>query len=300
MFIPYKVDVPMQRWPIANFVLMGATILISIGLFGPLDTWDLAHSPHGEYLRQIVGVELPYDPLVDHFLLQPGHFRVTQLVGHLFLHADIFHLAGNILFLWVFGNAVNAKLGNLTYVGLYLGIGIFEGCVWLLAGPGNPCLGASGAIMGIVGAFVLLYPMNSISVAYWLFLVWYGVWEISAMWVIAVYVAFDVWGLIRSAHTGVAYLAHVVGFATGAGVATALLRLKWVEMCPNEKSLLQIWNLMPEKDEAPPQRMAAAVLTRQAARSPTNVPGHPTSGGVGRRPSAPPRPKRDDGPIPFD
>jgi membrane associated rhomboid family serine protease len=288
MIIPYKVDVPMQRWPIANFVLMGLTIVISLALFMPLAEWDESHSARGMMWRGIVGSTEEASPtIVDDFMLQPGHFRVTQLVGHLFLHADFFHLLGNMLFLFVFGNAVNAKMGHVGYLVIYFGAGLLEGCVWLLAGPGNPCLGASGAIMGIVGSFFMLYPQNDISVAYVFSWFWSGIWEISAVWVIAIYVAFDVWSLVRNSHTSVAYLSHIVGFGAGTTATAVILWYKYVEMDRNEKSLLQVWRLMPYDSDAPNResRVQVGSQLRQPVTSASPVQT---------------RKKTDDGPIPLD
>ena len=75
----------------------------------------------------------------------------------------VLHLLGNLLFLFTFGNAVNAKLGHLPFLALYFGSGAFAGLAWLLLGSRVPVLGASGAIMGITGAFLVLYPLNEIS-----------------------------------------------------------------------------------------------------------------------------------------
>lgn len=285
MFLPYKVDVPMSRWPIANWALMGFTIVISILMFAPLNDWAEQQDPaEFSVLLDKLGVQQTPEPsIVDHFLLQPGNVKPTQLVGSVLIHADFFHLAGNMLFLFVFGNAINAKLGHWQYLALYFGIGIIEGLVWLAVGPGNPALGASGAIMGVIGAFLLLYPRNDVSVFYW-----WGVWargsfELSAMWLIAIYVAFDVWGMIFSQGAGVGYLAHVAGFLTGAIALAVIIKMGWVTSTSYEENLLQVWGITPSKAvkkqtavDQYAERYAQITLAR-----------------------TPPR-KRDDGPIPLD
>ena len=81
-------------------------------------------------------------------------------------------------------------------------MGVLESGIWVVAGPKAPCLGASGAIMGIIGAFLLLYPLNDVSVGYMFTFFYSGVYALSAMWVIAVYIAFDIWGLIRGGNSG--------------------------------------------------------------------------------------------------
>ena len=299
MFIPYKVDVPMQRWPVANWVLIGLTVLISLAMFGPLAEWENQRMGPMRYLPPevqkamrdagVVSAE-PEPSIVDAFMLQPRNFRVTQLVGNLFIHAGFMHLAGNMLFLFVFGNAVNAKLGHFKYVLVYLGVGVLESGIWVVAGPKAPCLGASGAIMGIIGAFLLLYPLNDVSVGYMFTFFYSGVYALSAMWVIAVYIAFDIWGLIRGGNSGVAYLAHVVGFGAGAASAATMLWFRFVEMDQNERSLLQAWHFMPEVDAgATPRRAIDGDTPEHAVRA------------TARRAVAPVvRKKRDEGPIPLD
>jgi len=284
MFIPWKVDVPMVRWPIANWVLIGVTIAISVGMFVPLNEWYEQQGPE-ELQALIRAINGPSHDTsaVDYFLLQPRNFHVTQLFGSVLIHADIVHLLGNMLFLFVFGNAINAKLGHWQYLALYFGIGIIEGLVWLAVGPGNPALGASGAIMGVIGAFLLLYPRNDVSVFYW-----WGIWargsfELSAMWLIAIYVAFDVWGMIFSQGAGVGNLAHVAGFLTGAVTLFVILKLGWVTSTTYEENLLQVWGLTPSKavkKQTAVEQYAEMYAQRTLARTP-------------------PR-KRDDGPIPLD
>jgi membrane associated rhomboid family serine protease len=74
-------------------------------------------------------------------LRRDNGFRSYQLVTALFQHAGLLHLAGNMLFLFVFGNAVNAKLGHPAFLAAYLGIGVLTGVAWLALGPGEVCLG---------------------------------------------------------------------------------------------------------------------------------------------------------------
>jgi membrane associated rhomboid family serine protease len=303
MFIPYKVDVPMERWPIANWVLMGAIIVSSIVLFPALGEWrNDAHAAAYVQALSDQRVELPHPQgVLRYFLLFPGHWHPAQLLGHMFLHGDLFHLAGNMLFLFVFGNAVNAKLGHVKYVLLFLGIGALVGVSGLLLGN-RPALGASGAIMGIVGAFLLLYPLNDVSVAYWFSWYWRGAFDISAGWVIATYVAFDVWGMVFKSHAGVGYLAHVVGFLLGAGILAALLWWKHIEMIRGEKSLLQAFGWMAhEEDDVEENRSKLNPLTgRPFAPTPTRATPGASPGTTATLAPPPRRVKRDDGPIPLD
>lgn len=306
MFIPYKVDVPMARWPVGNFVLMGLIVVISIAMFPALGQWRedvqgiamMAYFTDGAF-----ELPAPEGPL-RYFLLFPGHWHPFQLVGHMFLHGDLIHLAGNMLFLFVFGNAVNAKLGHWKFLLLFLGIGVLDGVAGLML-ESRPSLGASGAIMGVVGAFLLLYPLNDISVAYWFSWFWRGVMEVSAGWIIALYVAFDIWGMIFQRDAGVGYLAHVLGFALGASVTAAILWWKHLEMDRDEKSLLQVMGWMPcaADEEIVVERTRLNPVTgRPFAPVPARNAVAAAAGGTplpGPRPPAPRKP-RDEGPIPLD
>jgi rhomboid family protein len=225
--VPYHVDVPMRRWPWMNWVLIGVTVLFSIAGVSVKD-------PHG------FGQEL---------VLGGGSW--LGLVGHVFVHLDVFHLLGNMLFLWVFGNAVCAKVGNIAYLFVYLGLGFLAGIVSSIVDP-RPSVGASGAINGIVGMFVVWYLLNEISC-------WYGFWafggvsgtfSVSSFWMVLLWLGFDIWG----AATGqgqVAYSAHLAGFGLGALLATLLLVIGIVVMDRDERSLLQV--LSSRGDERTPK-----------------------------------------------
>ncbi|MFW6039303.1 MAG: rhomboid family intramembrane serine protease [bacterium] len=212
MLIPYHVDVPMERWPIANFAILGMTTLVSL--------WALVLPEQG-WVREAI--------LHD--------WSPTGLVGHVLLHGGPIHLIGNMLFLWVFGNAVCAKIGNLSFPLVYLGLGVCAAAAHLIF-DGAPAVGASGAINGIVGMFLVWYPLNHISVFYW-FGFYTGIFSVSSGWMIAFWLMWDIFGAATGGG-GVAYWAHLGGFAGGAGLAWALLALGWIEMTRSERSLVEV------------------------------------------------------------
>jgi membrane associated rhomboid family serine protease len=253
MLIPYNVDVPMQRWPIANWVLIAVTVVVSCMLWGS----------EGSLLSAAVWPD--------------EEFSATQLVTYLFAHADIFHLAGNMLFLFVFGNAVNAKLGHVLYLLLYGVTGVVAALAWMATDDGL-LIGASGAIMGVVGAFLVYYPRNDVSVAYWFGFIAAGTFSLSSYWMILMYVAFDLWGVLRQGD-GVAYISHLVGAGSGFGIATLLLATKLVRPSETEQTLFQA---------------VRGTDTRTTGRP---VP-RATSGPVLRPPPSS-RPSQDDAPIPL-
>jgi len=170
-------------------------------------------------------------------------WKITGLFGHIWLHGGILHLLGNLLFLWIFGNAVCAKIGNLRYLPIYLGLGFISGVAQLVF-TGGRAIGASGAINGIVGMFLVFFPENEITCYFVMFIPFFlrpyvKEFCVRSMWVILLWVAFDVWSVIKGGGQ-VAYLAHLGGFAGGVLLAILMLKLKLVTMERYEKSLLQL------------------------------------------------------------
>jgi membrane associated rhomboid family serine protease len=226
----------MRRVPWANWALIAATIVISLAVPARREIVGFREfGPQGAAEFRLPLLKYEYSPLV----LQPHDFEPYQLVTSLFQHAGPLHLLGNMLFLFVFGNPINAKLGHLSFLLAYLGIGAIESAVWLAVGTGEPCFGASAAIMGMCGMFLVLYPRNEVVVwDEWLFWIqqdWPG---LSGWFVVLVYVAFDVWGAVFDRNAGVGYVAHIIGFSLGAVLAIALLRMRWLKTDIGEQTLL--------------------------------------------------------------
>jgi membrane associated rhomboid family serine protease len=147
---------------------------------------------------------------------------VLTLVTYTFLHANWMHLAANMLFLYVLGDNVERAMGHLRFIVFYVVCGVAGGLahVAMASASGAPLIGASGAISGVVSAYVLLRPTAHVT-----FLV-AGILPITAraFWVIALWFAWQVANLVLPlAETNVAYWSHVAGFLTGL-VLTALLR----------------------------------------------------------------------------
>jgi membrane associated rhomboid family serine protease len=240
----------MARWPYANWVLIGVTCLISVVVLAEPPSaparWD-DHEPAEEVVERLRH-ELA-DPPVSKLALSRVHFRIWQPFTHVLVHADLFHLAGNMLFLFVFGNAVNARLGHGLFLALYFAVGAVAGLAWLGFDGGMAVVGASGAIMGIVGVFLVLYPLNNIRVFIWWF-VYLRVWEVSSCWLILLYLVFDLFGTVTGGD-GVAYISHLAGAAVGIGVGVGLLATGVVEPIYSERNMLQVLGWQAEIEERP-------------------------------------------------
>ncbi|MFL5327787.1 MAG: rhomboid family intramembrane serine protease [Gemmataceae bacterium] len=242
-----NVDVPMERWPVTNWLLIAATCLISFAVWGDAASTGRGRSGLPPALRQVIQMPDAHgdDALIG--ALQPNHFSMKQLVTYQFVHGDPIHLIGNMLFLFCFGNAINAKLGHLPFLALYLGLGIFSGLGWLLLGSGAPLIGSSGAIAGINGVFLVLYPLNEAAIhTPRTYMFSNDVWRMPAWLFIVGYMLFDLWGTLVTPYGGVGYVCHVAGEIAGVMVASALVLSGWVTSQRGERNLMEIFGWVSE------------------------------------------------------
>ncbi|UCC29569.1 MAG: rhomboid family intramembrane serine protease [Phycisphaerales bacterium] len=162
-----------------------------------------------------------------------GQYRTSQLITHAFLHGDILHLAGNLIFLLVFGARVNALIGNVMTLIIYpilaVGAGLAQ-MTSMAAEARTPVVGASGAIMGLAGMYFILFPAHQVHMAAWFrwglvggFRLSLKMWSMRGFWVVLFYIAFDVFYTAAGAEDNVARWAHLGGFGIGAGMALVLL-----------------------------------------------------------------------------
>ena len=285
MFIPYRVDVPMHRWPVANAVI----VFLALIAFG----WQ----------QSLRGLE-QFEQL--QYVL--NGWSLKGLFGHMWLHADPLHLIGNMLFLWVFGNAVCAKVGNGVYAIAYVVFGLAAATAFNLTSDGR-MIGASGAINGVVGAFLVLYPLNNTSCLFILFFRFIR-FNISSIWMILFWLTFDIWGAARG-DGNVAYFAHLGGFAAGFGLCTLALKLNWLKMEPDERSLFDLIKhgrtpqRFRERQRRPEELPEQQTARRDEPRGPKTMletmrsPGPAEQAGARVPPSRPPqRPPEPSGTIP--
>ncbi len=166
-----------------------------------------------------------------------GPFQITcpempyvSLLSSIFLHGGIMHLGGNMLFLWIFGDNIELKFGRVKYLGIYLAWGIVAGLVHIIGDPSSPipAVGASGAISGILGAYLVMFPRAKIMTFMMLGFFW-RMMHIQAKWFLPFWLIFQnllpfFIGGFGIAGGGVAYLAHIGGFVIG--LATGFLYKK--------------------------------------------------------------------------
>lgn len=136
------------------------------------------------------------------------------LFGSMFLHGSFWHLAGNMVFLFIFGFALEAALGRATYLGLYLLSGLCSGLLWWALDPSwVPGIGASGAISGLMGMYIGVYGLRRIQFFYWLGPLM-GYLKAPALWILPLWLGKELFGLIRAADH-VNYYAHIGGLVSG-------------------------------------------------------------------------------------
>jgi membrane associated rhomboid family serine protease len=216
MFIPLRTDSPLKSTPYMNWFLIAANVLVFAGT-----------SIHPEW----TGL----------FDLEPRSPALLAFFTYQFLHANISHIAGNMLFLYIFGNNVNDKMGHLGYLAFYLAGGIIAGiCYVLTQQTGAPIIGASGAIAAVTGAYLILFPRSMITIIYWFIFI--GRVEIQSLWFILAFFALDVFGNF-AAQDNVAHMAHIGGTIFG---ATTCLLLVVTHLLPRDQwdvwALVQRWN----------------------------------------------------------
>lgn len=146
--------------------------------------------------------------------LPPDWFpRILTLLSFQFLHGDFFHLAGNMLYLWIFGNNIEAGLGRLRYAAFYLMGGVLAGITHILVGPASdiPMIGASGSIAAVLGAYLVLYPRSRILIFIWFFF-FVRLLPVPTLLVLGVWFLMQV---ISVGGEGTAWMAHIGGFVAG-------------------------------------------------------------------------------------
>jgi len=191
----------LSRFPIALVTLIAANILVFLVALSLGDSFVSRHSMKpAEIVR---GMQL------------------ETLFTSMFLHANILHIAGNMLYLWVFGDELEANyLGSTRFVVFYLVCGLAASALQIAVNPAStvPNLGASGAIAGVLGAFLVEFPRDRILVAV-LVPFWIGQRRLSAMVLIGIWFAIQLIGGVGSitavGQGGVAYFAHIGGFIAG-------------------------------------------------------------------------------------
>ncbi len=259
LVIPIRTETSIRRTPIANYGLMGANCLLFV-LFSD----GLAGEPLLAFKSRYLVFHADQPALHEYFTYQ-------------FLHGGIMHLLGNMLFLWVFGNAVNMKLGDVPFLVFYLAGGVFAAWGYAVMSPGpSNLVGASGSIAAVTTAFLVLFPRARVTVLVWLF-IFIHFFEWPAMLIIGLKII--VWDNIVAPnlgmHDAVAYTAHLAGYLFGFLGALGMLLVRAVPR--DQFDILALWKRWNQR------RALASTLSDPAAAAKAQY------GSVARVPSTDPQ-----------
>ena len=154
-------------------------------------------------------------------IIQCPAFSEVTLLTSTFMHGGLIHLGGNLLFLWIFGDNIEQKFGKIKYLGIYLMWGVTAGLIHIFRDTSSaiPAVGASGAISGVLGAYLIIFPRARIQTFMMLGFFW-RMMHIQARWFLPFWLVFQnllplFVGGFGIAGGGVAYMAHIGGFAIG-------------------------------------------------------------------------------------
>jgi membrane associated rhomboid family serine protease len=220
--IPLKDLTPRRSFPVVTLVLILANVLVFV--------YQVSLPSHAaDAFIQAYALT----PAKISYALQGRHYTLAQallpLLTCMFLHAGFFHILGNMWFLWIFGANVEDAMGPGAYLIFYFTCGIISGIAQVAFSWGShiPSLGASGAISGVLGAYIVLFPRSRILTLVPLFIIWFT-------WRIPVVVFIGIWFLLQflsgvsslgsTSTGGVAWWAHVGGFLAGLALARTMHR----------------------------------------------------------------------------
>jgi membrane associated rhomboid family serine protease len=238
--IPLKDYNPTRRFPVITLLLIAINVGVYFFVQRPFD--ETASQARFSYEVAAIPCEVVQGrPLTETEIVQtlqgdddsacerrpaPGDEEVfpnksvwLALLYSMFLHGSLLHIGGNMLFLWIFGNNIEDRMGIAGYIGFYLLSGLVASAAHVLVQPDStvPVVGASGAIAGVMGAYLVLFPNVKIRSLIIFFIILFR--DISAKWLLGIWFVTQ---FFTNANEGVAWVAHVGGFAFGALVALLL------------------------------------------------------------------------------
>ncbi len=271
MFLPLSDAPNPQRVPWMTYALIAANVAVFVlfniplgaTLASPLDPRLAEYVaairealPPDMPIAEAIGQITAYDLFVFEHGFRPVAAQGIDLLTSMFLHGGFMHLFGNMLFLWIYGDNVEYRLGRLRYLLAYLATGVAATLFFTLLSPGStlPLVGASGAISGVLGFYFLWFPLNVVRVLVFLFPILMRVFEIPARIVLGVYLVWDnILPLIITAGQGgggVAHGAHIGGFVAGLAGAWVIDRATTTTRPPEYASAPEVMPAASAIEEA--------------------------------------------------
>jgi membrane associated rhomboid family serine protease len=207
--IPLSDHNPRRTVPVVNMLLIAANVLMFF--------WEISLGADIE----LVLANVAFVPA--RFWYAPAMLAsLFSMLISMFLHGGWLHLGGNMLYLWVFGDNIEDRLGHGRYLLFYLACGLLATLAHAVVNPGStvPSIGASGAIAGVLGAYILLFPRARVTTLIPIFF-FITIREIPAIFVLGIWFVMQLFvgvgslGAVDQAGGGVAYFAHIGGFVAG-------------------------------------------------------------------------------------
>ncbi len=218
MFVPLHDDNPLKsiRFPWVTVLLIAANVLVYVLETTRLD--EVAIAGFAIVPRELFGTGLLPLAVETGPRVPEGLTPLT----YMFFHGDIFHLAGNMLFLWVFGDNVEDAMGHLKFLIFYLACGVFGGLVhgWIDPTSEVPLIGASGAVAGVIAAYLVLHPR----VRVWVLAFKAIPLRISAAFALGFWILIQIVMVLVPQVGPVAWWAHIGGLIAGAALVIVLRR----------------------------------------------------------------------------
>jgi membrane associated rhomboid family serine protease len=222
MFLPLKDANPTERFPFVTIALIVANVVVFL--------YELSL---GSNLRPFF---VTYGAVPYELTHGGGPSSYLSLVSSMFLHGGFFHVGGNMLYLWIFGNNIEDLLGPAKFLFFYLATGLAAGLVHVLIHPGStvPVIGASGAVSGVLGAYLLAYPHARVLTLVFI-VIFIRIIVLPAGVLLVFWFALQAFSAISAKASGsaggVAWFAHVGGFIAGVALLMAMtgIRPSWLK-----------------------------------------------------------------------
>ena len=216
VLFPLRDHNPRTRFPAVTLLLIAANAVVFL--------FELSLDPRGQNLLVLTGGAIPYE-IVNWVDIGPRNLLPLpgSIFTSMFLHGGWMHLIGNMWFLWIFGDNVEERLGAVRFVIFYLVVGIVGALAQCYSMPSStaPMIGASGAVAGALGGYVMLFPRAKVVTFVGIPFLWHirdvPAWIFLGIWFL---------GQFFIPGSGVAWMAHVGGFLAGLGAVRLLARTR--------------------------------------------------------------------------
>jgi membrane associated rhomboid family serine protease len=202
---PFRDHNPSRHTPYVTWALIAINIAIFV-IYAPIMGDDMKLSAfYNDWA------------MIPHEITNVGEYHT--MISSMFLHGGFMHLAGNMLFLWIYGDNIEDQLGHVMYLAFYILAGVGAALFHIMADANSmiPTIGASGAIAGVMGAYLVMFPKAKIAIL-WILVVFFKIFTLPAFVVLGFWMVMQTFGGFSTPADGggVAYWAHIGGFLVGA------------------------------------------------------------------------------------